>query len=98
MFSFDRSGAGVAGMGLGAGFCAYTPSQLARRMASKAKVNPVFFIVFIGADLLEVRACCAFIYPDTTATSLVRIYSSSCTQDVRKCAEPSWANFKRTFG
>src|SRR6266851_1625986 len=72
MFSFDRSGAGVTGTGLGTGFCAYTRSQIARRMASKAKANPVFFMV---ADLLEARACCAFIYPDTAATSLVRIYS-----------------------
>src|SRR5260370_41469437 len=72
MFSFDRSGAGVTGTGLGAGFCAHTPSQLARRMASKAKANPVFFMV---VDLLEARASCAFICPDTTATSLVQIYS-----------------------
>src|SRR5713226_8238009 len=66
MFSFDRSGAGVTGTGLGAGVCAYTPSQLARRMASKAKVNRIFFMV---ADLLEVRACRAF----TIQTPLPRL-------------------------
>jgi hypothetical protein len=80
MFSFDRSGAGVTGTGLGAGVCADTPSQFARRKASKVRVNPVFFI---AANLLEGRASCAFTYPDTTATFLVRIYSSSAIVKLR---------------
>src|SRR6267378_4788911 len=52
MFSFERSGVGVIGAGLAAGFCASAWLQLTRRMASKTKANPVFFMV---AVLLEVR-------------------------------------------
>jgi len=70
MFSFDRSGVGVTGAGLAAGFCASVWLQLIKRMASKAKVNPVLFMV---AVLLEVRAFCAFTYPDTASTRLVGI-------------------------
>src|SRR6267378_3285066 len=52
MFSFERSGVGVIGAGLAAGFCASAWLQLTRRMASKTKANPRFFMV---AVLLEVR-------------------------------------------
>src|SRR6267378_8610595 len=52
MFSFERSGVGVIGTGLAAGFCASAWLQLTRRVASKRKANPVFFMV---AVLLEVR-------------------------------------------
>src|SRR6266404_1280255 len=37
MFSFEKSGAGVTGAGLAAGFCASAWLQLIRRMASKQK-------------------------------------------------------------
>src|SRR3981189_316795 len=70
MFSFERSGVGVTGAGLGAGFCASAWLQLINRMASITKANPVFFMV---AVLLEVRTFCAFTYPDTATTRLVRI-------------------------
>jgi hypothetical protein len=68
MFSFVRSGAIVTGADLGESFCACAPSQLTRIMASTTKAIPVFFM---AAVLLEVRAFCAFTYPDTAATRLV---------------------------
>src|ERR1700730_2385611 len=72
MFSFARSGAIVTGVDLSAGFCACAPLQLTRIMASTTKAIPVFFMVSV---LLEVRAFCAFIYPDTATTPPVRIKS-----------------------
>jgi hypothetical protein len=68
MLSFVRSGAIVTGADLGASFCAYAPSQLAKITASTTKAIPVFFMV---AVLLEVRAFCAFTHPDTAAAILV---------------------------
>src|SRR6266850_7308474 len=77
MFSFDRSGVGVTGAGLAAGFWASASLQLIRRMASKAKANPVFFI---AAVLLEVRAFRAFTHPDTATTRRVRILRLRITE------------------
>jgi hypothetical protein len=68
---------------LAAGFCASAWLQFIRRMASKAKANPVFFIV---AVLLEVRAFCAFTYPDTATPGLVRIGDEDyCEAPHRTC-------------
>jgi hypothetical protein len=71
MFSFDRSGVGVTGASVAAGFCARAWLQLMRKMASRAKAIPVLFMV---AVLLEVGAFCAFTYPDTATTRIVCIW------------------------
>ena len=81
MFSFEKSGVGVTGAGLAAGFCASAWLQLIRRMASKAKAIPVFFM---AAVLLEVCAFCAFTYPDTATTRLVHISRLWTTEKARR--------------
>src|ERR1700674_817443 len=91
MFSFDRSGVGVTGASLAAGFCASVWLQLMRKIASKAKTNPVFFMV---AVLLKARASRAFTYPDTAATALVHFAGSyRHTKAARRhCREPELSN------